>query len=97
MRQAWALQHRNSSGQMGRTVSKHMVCVALQALGPQKEQTRPDGIAYALRRRKASSEFEELDEQRPRSFDFLGRYPVNSGGLSAEPEGKECRRSLDLA
>lgn len=72
MRPAWALQHRNSSGQMGRTVSKHMVCVALQALGP---QTRPDGIAYALRRRKASSVFEELDEERSRSLTSLVGTP----------------------
>lgn len=53
---------------MGRTVSKHMVWVALQALGL---QTRPDGIANALRRRKACSEFEELDEERPSSLTSL--------------------------
>lgn len=59
---------------MERTVSKlfkHMICMVLQALGMQKEQNRQDGIAYTLGRRRASSEFKELNEARPRSLNSL--------------------------
>lgn len=47
--------------------------------------------------RKASSEFEELSEERPRSLNFLVGTLCTVVGQLLDPKGKECRRYLDLA